>query len=85
MIEKVLSAISKNHTIAADAERRRTDDVQRYRTFGILSPNAWMAQCDDLGHGIKKVEPMTSKEVMRELIVFGLRMQAMGRRKGNTL
>jgi coproporphyrinogen III oxidase-like Fe-S oxidoreductase len=35
-----------------------------------------MAQCDDLGHGIKKVEPMTSKEVMRELIVFGLRMQA---------
>ena len=30
--------------------RRFEEDGKRYRTFGVLSPNAWMTRCENEGH-----------------------------------
>ncbi|KND01243.1 uncharacterized protein SPPG_04334 [Spizellomyces punctatus DAOM BR117] len=48
-------------------------DFQRFRTFRILDPNTWMKQCEEIGHGMRKVVPMPHQQTLQELIVLGLR------------
>ena len=54
--------------------RRFGEDGKRFRTFGVLSPNAWMTSCENEGHGIQRLVEMKKGEISNELILFGLRM-----------
>ncbi|CAG8592905.1 11023_t:CDS:2 [Paraglomus occultum] len=61
--------------IGPGAHGRITDPVSgaRKRTYNILSPNEWMSQCKDSGHGLRKSVVLSLQEVKDELVVFGLR------------
>ncbi|KAI8923851.1 hypothetical protein BC831DRAFT_16599 [Entophlyctis helioformis] len=52
------------------------DRSQRYRAFRILEPAAWTEQCETLGHGSRRITPMTTSQVQEELIVLGLRSRS---------
>lgn len=55
--------------------RTRTFGVFLILIFKILSPKEWMDQCENIGHGVRKIVSMTNDELGRELIIFGLRMR----------
>ncbi|KAI8871262.1 coproporphyrinogen III oxidase [Ramicandelaber brevisporus] len=45
----------------------------RKRVYRIASPAAWMAQCEQLDHGISKERDVPQDDTLRELIMLGLR------------
>ena len=49
---------------------------ERTRTFKVLSPDSWMTCVESTGDGTKKATRMSQREVIEELIVLGLRMNA---------
>ncbi|KAH6572301.1 hypothetical protein BSLG_006196 [Batrachochytrium salamandrivorans] len=49
--------------------------MQRFRTFRILEPNAWMAQCESIGHGMRRCIAVSQKETLDEIIMLGLRQR----------
>ncbi|KAL0077769.1 coproporphyrinogen III oxidase [Phycomyces blakesleeanus] len=51
----------------------RTEDGVRVRTFGEFHPNKYMALCESEGEGIRKMVPISARETIEELIVFGMR------------
>ena len=60
--------------IGPGAHGRFRINNKRNRTFAVLEPNAYMSQCESLGHGIKKQMEISDTESLKELVVFGLRM-----------
>ncbi|KAJ1978273.1 hypothetical protein H4R34_003264 [Dimargaris verticillata] len=63
--------------IGPGAHGRITDHHtgQRLRTYRILNPPEWMQQCQSIGHGLRKTQPLTAEEIREELLVFSLRMK----------
>ncbi|KAI8082681.1 putative oxygen-independent coproporphyrinogen III oxidase [Gilbertella persicaria] len=59
--------------IGPGAHGRLTDNQQRIRTFGEFHPEKYMALCEAEGEGIRKCQPISSQDMMEELIVFGMR------------
>lgn len=47
--------------------------LERCRTYRIHSPELWLRSCEELGHGLRKIEAMPPAERYKELIVLGLR------------
>jgi coproporphyrinogen III oxidase-like Fe-S oxidoreductase len=43
------------------------------KTFAVLEPYAYSSQCESMGHGIKKFQNISEKDIQKELLVFGLR------------
>ncbi|OBZ84528.1 Radical S-adenosyl methionine domain-containing protein 1, mitochondrial, partial [Choanephora cucurbitarum] len=55
------------------AHGRLTENLVRERTFGEFHPEKYMALCEAEGEGIRKSQPVSSRDMAEELIVFGLR------------
>ncbi|KAK9762311.1 hypothetical protein K7432_012079 [Basidiobolus ranarum] len=47
--------------------------ITRQRTFRIASPEGWMKQCEQVGHGLRKAVELSIGEIKEELVLFGLR------------
>ncbi|ORX96100.1 radical SAM enzyme [Basidiobolus meristosporus CBS 931.73] len=47
--------------------------ITRQRTFRIASPEGWMKQCEQIGHGLRKSVELSVNEMKVELVLFGLR------------
>ncbi|KAJ3184269.1 radical S-adenosyl methionine domain-containing protein 1 [Geranomyces variabilis] len=45
----------------------------RVRTYRVLEPRAWMAQCERDGHGMRRVVVVSDEETAREVVLLGLR------------
>ncbi|KAI8801325.1 hypothetical protein BJ742DRAFT_33209 [Cladochytrium replicatum] len=56
---------------------------RRYRTINVPEPSAWMEQVESTGNGVRVLSPQTSEDIVRELVVFGLRMTQDGFRIEN--
>jgi hypothetical protein len=39
-----------------------------------LEPKAWMAQCETMGHGIRRASTISLQEHLETLVILGLRM-----------
>ncbi|KAJ3143569.1 radical S-adenosyl methionine domain-containing protein 1 [Geranomyces variabilis] len=60
--------------IGPGAHGRVRDEARgRVRTFRVLEPKAWMAQCERDGHGIRRVVPVSDEETAKEVVLLGLR------------
>ncbi|KAI9271106.1 coproporphyrinogen III oxidase [Helicostylum pulchrum] len=61
--------------IGPGAHGRLTDftENKRVRTFGEFHPNKYMALCEAEGEGIRKMVPLSLRDMAEELIVFGMR------------
>ncbi|KAG1081426.1 hypothetical protein G6F42_022952 [Rhizopus arrhizus] len=61
--------------IGPGAHGRLTDihKNQRIRTFGEFHPDKYMTLCEAEGEGIRKLQPISVRDVAEELIVFGMR------------
>ncbi|KAI9014434.1 hypothetical protein CLU79DRAFT_848012 [Phycomyces nitens] len=51
----------------------RIEDGVRVRTFGEFHPNKYMDLCESEGEGIRKMVPISTRETIEELVVFGMR------------
>ncbi|KAI9208286.1 uncharacterized protein BJ171DRAFT_490890 [Polychytrium aggregatum] len=57
----------------AHGRRHSWKSPERYRTFCVQSPNAWMKQCESHGHGVRRITRISEEDAMKEIVVFGLR------------
>ncbi|ORZ02852.1 hypothetical protein BCR43DRAFT_482276 [Syncephalastrum racemosum] len=56
--------------------RLTTVNGDRLRTFGEFHPDRYMALCESEGEGIRKWIPLETGDMLKELVVFGMRTRA---------